>query len=93
VISGSKDKPALAAWATNTFHFVIATDKPFTTTNPTAKVTFNRVVLEGGKLADAARQVTPLPRWGGRMASAAFCCSTGGVMARSSHFAGLQPCH
>ena len=58
VIGGTKDKPGLAAGATNAFHFVIAADKPFTTTNLTAKVTFNRVVLVGGKLADANKNVT-----------------------------------
>jgi hypothetical protein len=40
------------------YNFVIAASKPFTTTNLTAKVTFSRVVLAGGKLADTARQVT-----------------------------------
>jgi hypothetical protein len=39
---------------TNAFHFVVTADKPFTTTNLTAKVSFSRVVLEGGKLADVA---------------------------------------
>jgi len=58
VIGGNNDKPGLAAGSTNSFHFVIASDKPFTTTNLTAKVTFSRVVLEGGKVADAARDVS-----------------------------------
>jgi hypothetical protein len=44
VIGGSRDKPGLAAGATNAFHFVIAADKPFASTNLTAKVT-NRVIL------------------------------------------------
>ena len=57
VIGGSQDKPGLAAGATNAFHFVITADKPFTTTNLTAKVSFSRVVLEGGKLADVVKQV------------------------------------
>jgi hypothetical protein len=57
VIGGSQDKPGLAAAATNAFHFVITTDKPFTATNLMAKVSFNRVVLEGGKLADIAKDV------------------------------------
>src|SRR5881296_2046201 len=50
VIGGSQDKPGLAAGTTNTFHFVITADKPFATTNLTAKVSFSRVVLEGGKV-------------------------------------------
>jgi hypothetical protein len=40
-----------------TFNFVITGPQPFTTTNLTAKVSFCRVVLDGGKLADAARDV------------------------------------
>jgi hypothetical protein len=57
VIGGSQDKPGLAAGATNAFHFVITGDKPFTGTNLTAKVTFSRVVLESGKLADVTKDV------------------------------------
>ena len=57
IIGGSQDKPGLAAGATNAFHFVIANDKPFTTTNLTAKVTFSRVVLKGGKVADPSTSV------------------------------------
>jgi hypothetical protein len=57
VIGGTKDRPALEPGATNAFNFVIATDRA-TTTNLTAKVQFSRVVLEGGKLADATKQVT-----------------------------------
>src|SRR5437899_9725827 len=45
VIGGSKDKPGLAVGATNAFHFVITANKTFTSTNLTAKVSFNRVVL------------------------------------------------
>jgi hypothetical protein len=57
VVGGTKDRPALASGATNAFHFVITSDKPFTTTNLTVKVSFTRVVLEGGKLADPQRDV------------------------------------
>ena len=57
VIGGSQDKPGLAAGATNAFHFVIASDKPFASTNLTAKVSFSRVVLEGGKVADVTKSV------------------------------------
>lgn len=57
VIGGSQDKPGLAAGATNTFHFVIASDKPFARTNLTAKVSFSRLVLEGGKVADVNKSV------------------------------------
>jgi hypothetical protein len=58
VIGGIGDKPGLAVGATNVFHLVITSDKPLTTTNLTAKVSFNRVVLEGGKLADVNKVVT-----------------------------------
>ena len=52
VIGGSENKPALAAGATNSFHFVIQSAKAFNSTNLTTKVSFTRIVLEGGKLAD-----------------------------------------
>jgi hypothetical protein len=60
VIGGTKDRPALEPGATNAFNFVIATDRA-TTTNLTARVQFSRVVLEGGKLADATKQVSVTP--------------------------------
>ena len=58
VIGGSEEKPGLAAGVTNAFLFVVTSDKPFTTTNLTAKLSFSRVVLEGGKLADVTKTVT-----------------------------------
>lgn len=57
VIGGSTDKPGLAAGATNTLHFVIASDKPFTTTNLSTKVNFSRVVMESGKIVDVTKSV------------------------------------
>jgi len=57
VIGGSNTN-GLAAGATNAFHFVVTADKQFATTNLTARVSFSRIVLEGGKLADVAKQVT-----------------------------------
>jgi len=64
VIGGTKGKPGLAAGATNTFYFVISSDKPLIMTNLTAKVSFSRVVLEGGKVADPSRdvQILPIPK-------------------------------
>lgn len=53
VIGGTKDKPALAPDAEATFNFVVETDQPFSGT----KVTFNRVILEGEKLADPVTDV------------------------------------
>jgi hypothetical protein len=61
VIGGTKDRPALAPGGTNAFHFVITSDKPFSTTNLTAKVSFSRVVLEGGKRGDVSRDVNVTP--------------------------------
>jgi hypothetical protein len=43
--------------ATNSFHFVVTSAKPFTTTNLTAKVIFNRVILEDGKSVDPRKSV------------------------------------
>ena len=57
VIGGSEGKLGLAVGATNAFYFVIASDKPFATTNLAAKVSFNRVVMEGGKVADVTKSV------------------------------------
>ena len=53
VIGGTKDKPALAPNAETTFNFVVPTDKPFTTN----KVSFTRLILEGGKLVDVNKTV------------------------------------
>ena len=61
VIGGSQDKPGLATGATNAFHFVITSGKPFISTNLTAKVSFSRVILESGKLADPVKEVTVTP--------------------------------
>lgn len=58
VIGGSQSKGGLTPGATNAFHFVIASQKPFATTNLTVKVSFSRVVLAGGKLADVNKDVT-----------------------------------
>jgi hypothetical protein len=39
------------------FNFVITSPQPFATTNLTAKISFSRVVLNGGKLADVRQDV------------------------------------
>ena len=57
VIGGSKKMSSLAAGETKTFHFVVTTTKVITTTNLAAKVSFSRVVLQGGKLADVNKDV------------------------------------
>ncbi len=61
VIGGTKDHSSLAVNATNTFHFVISSAHPFATTNLTAKVSFSRLVLEGGQLADPSKDVKISP--------------------------------
>jgi hypothetical protein len=57
VIGGTRDKPALAPDAETTFNFVVSSDKPFTTN----KVTFTRLILDGGKVVDANQNVQILP--------------------------------
>ncbi len=57
VIGGGANKPALAAGATNVFNFVVPLDKPLASTNLTAKISFSRLVLEGGAVADPIRDV------------------------------------
>jgi hypothetical protein len=48
----------LETGATNTFNFVITSPSSFTASNLTARVSFSRVVLAGGKMADVEKQVT-----------------------------------
>src|SRR6266705_2360955 len=55
VIGGSKDKPALEPKQETTFNLVVQASAPITTTNLIPKVSFTRIVLEGGKLADPAK--------------------------------------
>ena len=62
VIGGSRDKPGLAAGATNSFYFAVPLEKSVATTNLTPKLQFTRVVLEGGKLADVEKNVQIQPR-------------------------------
>lgn len=57
VIGGTKNRPALEPKKETAFNFVITSSQPFATTNLTAKVSFSRVVLEGGKLADPKTDV------------------------------------
>jgi hypothetical protein len=64
IVGGEPGRAGLAPGGTNVFHFVVTADKPFATTNLTPKVTFTRVVLAGGQLADPTKdvRVTPAPR-------------------------------
>jgi hypothetical protein len=68
VIGGNPERPPLEPGTTNVFNFVITltgeNPRPSVesvSTNLTARVTFSRVVLKGGKLADATKQVTVTP--------------------------------
>lgn len=53
-----QNKTTLDPKAETTFNFVIPIQKSLTTTNLTAKVSFSRVVLDGGKVADVRQSVT-----------------------------------
>ena len=57
-IGGSPSERGLAAGATNVFNFVITSTQPLTSTNLTAKVSFERLILEGGKLTNPNKVVT-----------------------------------
>ena len=57
VIGAGRDKSPLAPGAAGIFNFVVAADKPFASTNVTPKLSFSRVVLESGKLADVNKEV------------------------------------
>jgi hypothetical protein len=57
VIGGTKGRPALEPKKETIFNFVITSPERFTTTNVTAKVSFNRVLLDGGKLVDPQKAV------------------------------------
>jgi hypothetical protein len=57
-IVGGSNTNGLAAGATNFSQVVITGDKPFATTNLRARVRFDKVLLEGGNLADLTKQVS-----------------------------------
>ena len=57
VIGGTKDQPALQPKSGTTFNFVITSPQPWVTTNFSPKISFSRVVLNGGKLADIKHDV------------------------------------
>jgi hypothetical protein len=57
VIGGRKDKAGLAAGQTNVFNFVISSQKPFSTTNLSTKISFSRVLLEGGRSVNVVKEV------------------------------------
>jgi hypothetical protein len=57
VIGADNESKGLPSGGTNLFYFVVPLEKSVSHTNITAKVTFTRVVLEGGKLADANKEV------------------------------------
>jgi hypothetical protein len=64
VIGGNPSRnggTGLAPGATNSFNFVIQGTKPYTTTNLTAKLSFTRVAMEGGRVADPVRDVRIVP--------------------------------
>jgi hypothetical protein len=58
VIGGTKNLAGLSSGSTNTFNFVITSNRNLTTTYLTPKIHFDRIVLDGGKLADLPKDVT-----------------------------------
>jgi hypothetical protein len=58
VIGGTKGRPALEPNGKTTFNFVITSSQPFTSTNLTAKVSFSRLILENGQVADVDKTVS-----------------------------------
>lgn len=62
VIGGTKERHALETKQGTTFNFVVNSPQPFTTTNLTAKISFSRVVLDGGKLANPHDDVVIEPQ-------------------------------
>lgn len=58
VVNANQNKIGLPAGATNEFNFVITSSQPFATTNLTAKVSFSRVVLDNGQVADVLTTVS-----------------------------------
>lgn len=57
VIGGKKGRAALKSGNEATFNFVVNTAKPVTSSNITAKVLFNRVVMEDGNSIDVRKDV------------------------------------
>jgi hypothetical protein len=53
IVGGTKERPGLAHHGKTTFHFVLQSSKPFAKT----RVTINRIVMEGGRLADIHKDV------------------------------------
>ena len=58
VIGGKKNRPALEPKKESLFNIIIASPRPFTTTNLTAKVSFTRLILEDGKSVNPNEEVT-----------------------------------
>jgi hypothetical protein len=53
IIGGTTNRPILAPGKSATYHFVADQRRPFSS----IKITVNRIVLEGGKLADVTKDV------------------------------------
>lgn len=57
VIVSKASQPALEPKTGATYNFVITSRQPFATTNLTAKVSFSRIVLQGGKAGNPAKDI------------------------------------
>jgi hypothetical protein len=53
VIGGAPNRPALSPQAGTTYNFVITSAHPLETTNLTARIVLNRVILEHGQITNA----------------------------------------
>jgi hypothetical protein len=58
VIGGTTNRPALEPKQEISFNFIITSPRPFETTNLTAKASFSRLILEGGKSVNPNKEVT-----------------------------------
>jgi hypothetical protein len=58
VIGGTKGSTALARGTETTYEFVLPLGKSVTTTNLTANVSFIRLILNGGRVADPSTGVS-----------------------------------
>jgi hypothetical protein len=61
VIGGSRGSTALAPNTERNYEFVLQAGKPFASTNLTVRISFTRLVLDGGRVADPSKNVTVNP--------------------------------
>lgn len=57
VVGGAQNRPALEPKAGTAFNFVLNTSQPLVATNLTTRVTFSRLILDGGQAADPNKDI------------------------------------